>query len=140
MPLSKLSCVWDDLLVYVNTNWRNGLSLKGIGAHFQIDPSDAEHLFRRMTGTTIKRYVDELRKENLLEFIVSKKDLYGYEISCTLGFQNEQTFYRWVKRTYGKTFTNLRDEPWELGNSSHQAQPQEYSRTRHIMRRSSNAN
>jgi len=120
MSLTKLNLVCDGILVYVNSNWRSGLSLKGIGAHFQIDPSDAEHFFRRMTGTTIKRYVDQLRKQSLAEFLTSERELYGYEIGTAIGFQNEQTFYRWVRRTYGKTYTQLRNKPLEFCISVHQ--------------------
>src|SRR5437763_1474205 len=107
--MSKLDRLQDDIRSYVHANWHLGLSLKSVGSHFHVDPSDADQAFRKRTGVTIKRYVNQMRERKIVELLSNSPEMYGYEMSGVLGFQNEHSFYRWVKRTFGITYSNLRD-------------------------------
>jgi len=81
--------------------------LKRMAADVGIDAADMERLFRGATGVTIKRYIDERKKEELVDLLKNGKT-FGYEIGDTLKFRNDEAFYRWVKRAFGVPFRTVR--------------------------------
>jgi YesN/AraC family two-component response regulator len=92
---------------YVETQWMTGLTIKNIAVKFELYPTDVGRIFRREKGITIHRYIDKCRKDKLLELLKDGHPC-GYEIGYLIGFQNDITFYRWVKRTFGVPYSELR--------------------------------
>jgi methylphosphotriester-DNA--protein-cysteine methyltransferase len=88
------------LVQYIKDNWAQGPSLKHFSAKFTADAGDIERAFRRATGLPVKKYIDLQRHQKLFE-LIKDTGRYGYEIGRDLGFKNEATFYRWVKRISG---------------------------------------
>ncbi|TLY33493.1 MAG: helix-turn-helix transcriptional regulator, partial [Ignavibacteria bacterium] len=77
------------VLEYVEQHWRSGSPLKRMAADVGIDAADMERLFRGATGVTIKRYIDERKKEELVDLLKNGKT-FGYEIGDTLKFRNDE--------------------------------------------------
>ncbi len=97
----------EKVIRHIESYWDKPMRLKNLSAAFQMDSSDIERAFRTKNKTTIKRYIDLRRKEKL-GALIEEDNLCGYEIAEALGFATESTFYRWVKRHYGRTLTSLR--------------------------------
>jgi methylphosphotriester-DNA--protein-cysteine methyltransferase len=95
-----------DIVHFVELHWKQAVTVKEAAAKFEIDPADAERLFRKITGKSIAYFVREKRKE----FVVSelrRGDLFAYELARELGYREEQSFTRWVKSTFGVSWTEL---------------------------------
>lgn len=90
----------------VEKDWKK-VSVKEIAVRFQRDPSDISRLFRKAMGKTIKEFVNEKRRNHVLELIRSGSDCRGYNLAQQLGFLEERSFYRWVKKEFGVSFTEL---------------------------------
>ena len=73
-----------------------------------IHPSDLGRLFRRIKGITLKKYLDQKLKTEVIRLLI-ESDSMGYEISYQIGFSSEQSFYRWIKRVFGISFKELAD-------------------------------
>jgi AraC-like DNA-binding protein len=84
-------------------------SLKQLAEIFNADPSNLDRRFRQVEGTTIKKAIDKYRKRMLLSLLKSN-NRYGYEMAAILGFVSDHSFYRWVKRVFGRSFIDLRME------------------------------
>lgn len=83
------------------------MPIKRMAADFGMDPADMERMFRTATGSTIKRYIDERKKTQLMR-LLKEGTAFGYEIGNRLRFRNDEAFYRWVKRVFGVPFKMLR--------------------------------
>lgn len=71
-----------------------------------MDPGNLDHDFRQASGMTIGEFNNQCRKRMMLD-LVRTGGLYGYEIAAALGFKNDKTFYRWVKRQFGMSWSEL---------------------------------
>lgn len=91
----------------LKTNWQKGRSLKEIASHHRLDAGNLARAFRNREGMTVKRYLDERRREYIKRRIADPKVL-GYEIGAELGFADDLAFYRWVKRAFGVSLVKLR--------------------------------
>jgi AraC-like DNA-binding protein len=94
------------LLEFVEKDWKR-ITVKELAAQFQMYPSDISRLFRKSTGKTFRRYVNERRRQHLLEAIASSVDSRGYHFAEQLDFQEDRSFYRWVKKEFGVSFKQL---------------------------------
>ena len=90
----------------IKTNWWQGRSLKEIASHYRLDAGNLARAFRNREGMTVKRYLDDRRREYVKRRIADPKVL-GYEIGAELGFTDDLAFYRWVKRAFGVSFVKL---------------------------------
>ena len=91
----------------LKSNWRDGKTLKEIADRHRVDAGNLERAFRNQEGMTEKRYVDQQRQKHVLAQL-ARHTVLGYEIGDELGFRNDLAFYRWVKRAFGISFTELR--------------------------------
>lgn len=92
---------------HVRQHWRKGESLKEVAARFGLDPGNLDRAFKRAEGVSVKAYVDARRKE-ILEDLLRRDHLLGYEIAAELGFRSDVAFYRWVKRKLGSPYSHFR--------------------------------
>lgn len=85
--------------------------VKTMSAVFAIDPSALERVFQAALGMTVKQYVDEHRKRELLRMLRwGGGRRYGYQFAHKLEFSSDLAFYKWVKRVFGVTFNELREK------------------------------
>lgn len=92
---------------HVKSNWQAGKSLKEVAELYRVDAGNLERSFRNREGITVKHYIDQQRKEYVTSRLADKS-VRGYEIGAELGFADDLSFYRWVKRAFGSSFVKLR--------------------------------
>ena len=100
---------YDDAIMSIRNQWKRGLTLKAVAAEYGVDPGDLDRVFRRKYGVTAFAYVRSRREAYLLDRLADT-EVYGYEIGSELGFFDDWSFYRWVKRGFGISFTRLRSK------------------------------
>ncbi|MDP2209913.1 MAG: AraC family transcriptional regulator [Bacteroidota bacterium] len=103
----KRELLVEKLIDYIKNNFNNGFNNKIIAAKFKINPVYLSHVFRKTTGRTIRRFIEDCRIDKFNELINAEYKHYGYEVGYKLGFKSDYSFYRWVKRVYGKTYNEL---------------------------------
>jgi methylphosphotriester-DNA--protein-cysteine methyltransferase len=96
----------EQIVEFVEANWKQGISVKEIAGHFSVSASEAERSFRKLKRMPIKKYIQGRRKEFILDAVRNSAPS-GYEVGFELGFQEEQSFYRCVKKSFGMTWTEL---------------------------------
>lgn len=94
-------------ILYIVDHWREGFTLKDVAARFNLDPGNLDRQFRQRTGTTVSAYVRTQRRAYVIERLRDGA-VYGYQIGTELGFRNDCSFYRWVERTFGASFAELK--------------------------------
>ena len=92
---------------YIKIRWQEGNNLNEIAKMHGLDAGNLSRAFRNREGITAKQFIDKKRKEYVLRQ-VSKDILFGHEIGTKLGFHDDLAFYRWVTRTFGASFAELR--------------------------------
>jgi len=97
----------DRLKEFIRKNLRATLGLKEISTAFGKDPGDLDRAFRSVEEMTIKNYIDIKLKEKVQQRLADG-GVKGYQIARELGFYSEQSFYRWSKRVFGSSFSELR--------------------------------
>ncbi len=91
---------------FVQSHWKTVQTMKGVAMQYNVDAANLTRCFRHVTGVTPKRYLDNLRRQFVVEQIRRNLPL-GYEIGAQLGFENDLSFYRWVKRAFGCPYREL---------------------------------
>ena len=97
----------DQAIEYIRLDWKQGKTLQEIANMYGVDPGNLDRVFRNAEGITEKHFVDQMRKEYVLARLKLDAVL-GYEIGQELGFQDDLSFYRWVKRAFGVCLHELR--------------------------------
>ncbi len=92
---------------HIKTHWQQGQSLKQVAVKFGVDAGNLDRAFRKQEGMPAKEFLDRKREERLL-LLITDHTRYGHEIGTELGFLNGFAFYRWVRRMFGVSFTELR--------------------------------
>lgn len=98
---------YDAAIERIVTHWKSGASLKEIAAAHGVDAGDLDRAFRLRHGVTASGFV-RARREEYLRARLDGSRVYGYEIAGELGFPDDVSFYRWVKRSFGIPFSRLR--------------------------------
>lgn len=91
---------------YVHTNWQTGESLKQISSRFSVDPPSLARVFRNTHGITVKRFIDAERAK-VVRALLRSNNIPGYKVAKEIGM-DDLTFYRWVKRVFGKSLKELK--------------------------------
>lgn len=89
------------MILYIQKHYRK-LTLEEIAAQFHYSQTNLNRVFRKYTGTTIGRYIRELRlmqAENLL----SSSQLSVEEIAAEVGYEDISYFIGQFKNAYGAT-------------------------------------
>jgi AraC-like DNA-binding protein len=94
---------------YIRKNISRPLYVGKIAYELGVDPGNLDRCFRNAYGFTIKQCIDKQKKTKLLK-LLANNEKYGYEIAYEIGFRNDLSFYRWVKRVTGRTYTELTKE------------------------------
>jgi AraC-like DNA-binding protein/mannose-6-phosphate isomerase-like protein (cupin superfamily) len=97
-----------DMIMYINENFRT-LSLVKLAQHFNLEKSYCSRLIKAVAGKTYK----EMVRDNQMRFakhLLQNSDMRIYEISYSLGFENQETFIRTFKKTFGKSPSAYRQQ------------------------------
>jgi len=109
---------------FVRLHWKGIRTMQGVAASFRVDPANLTRCFRYETGATPKRFLDDRRKEYVIEHL-RRGNLLGYQVGAQLGFGDDLSFYRWVKRAFGLSYRNLlteiHNEKWEKAPYGHRS-------------------
>lgn len=100
------------VLSYLDANLSSPLTVEGVAGTFYMNPSYLNQLFRRVTGTTMGKYVAYKRVIAAREKI--RKGQSAYDAAMQSGFRDYSTFFR----TYKKFFKNV---PSNAGNDKEES-------------------
>ena len=90
-----------DVLAFLNTHFRENISIAEIASKINIDSSYLSHIFREQVGISLWKYVIYRRIYFCNEMI---RKNFSIEESCyQAGFQNYSNFYRLYKKYMGMT-------------------------------------
>jgi AraC-like DNA-binding protein len=73
-----------------------------------MDCGNLDRVFRNKHGIPVKRFIDDQRRKYLIR-LVANNNQYGYELASQIGIANDHTFYRWVKKQFGVSYSVLRE-------------------------------
>ena len=91
----------DRILSYIESNYKNKISLDDAAREFLISKSTLSKLFQNRLNISFYRYVTQRRLINAKKRIEKGESLDKLGISC--GFNDYATFYRAFKKEYGLT-------------------------------------
>ncbi len=80
-------------MVYIHENYHQRLSLSTISGILHVSANYLSRLFRKETGKTITRYIQQIRLEHALVLLAEGRRSIS-EIAYTVGYQNYRDFYR----------------------------------------------
>ena len=90
------------ILLYLNQNFQNEISLQALSATFGYSPSYLSRYFKNCFGVGINQYINILRLRNAMLLLQEGNNTHTY---CALesGFTSIRTFYRVFKQEFGCT-------------------------------------
>jgi AraC-like DNA-binding protein len=91
----------------LTTEYRNALSIEKLADSLHVSPYHLCRVFRRETGLTIHRYLNQLRMHSSLERI-SRPDEEISRVALDLGYASHSHFTQTFNRTFGLTPSALR--------------------------------
>jgi YesN/AraC family two-component response regulator len=100
--LGKYSLAVRNVIIAVEFNLKEPLSLSILARQFGIDPSNLSHQFTREMGITLTAFINKKRLE-YAKHLLAGSALYIQEIAEECGFQDINYFCRLFKRKYGMT-------------------------------------
>ncbi len=101
---SKILPLAQDILIYLQNNYLQPLSLEEIAEHFGYSKSRFSHIFNSYFGCALVNYINGLRCRYALELMKEKNNTIT-EIALASGFESTRTFYRAFKKCFGSTPT-----------------------------------
>lgn len=91
------------IIRYVNENYRDSnMSLDSIAKCIGLSPSYATAVFKKLTGKTIMKYVDQVRMAQAKRLLV-ETDMINRDIIMEVGYVDEANFLRKFKHIEGVT-------------------------------------
>jgi AraC-like DNA-binding protein len=93
----------DEIRAYIEqTCLKYEFSIQNVAEYFHMSYSGFSHYFKRTTGVSCKKYVDEYRTEQAIERIMNSLDSLD-TIAQDVGFANASSFIRSFKKITGRT-------------------------------------
>lgn len=83
-----------EVLKYIDKNFAEDLSLKGLSAKFGYVPNYFSDLFNKFTDMHLKEYVNRRRVNEVVRLKALRPDEPLFRLSTECGFKSEKTFYR----------------------------------------------
>lgn len=97
------SPVVQQIIDYVQANYRYDISLGGIAEQLRLDPSHVSRLFRQELQVTFIEYLISVRLEKAKELLVAGGSIPIKEIGTAVGYENPRSFNRMFKKYEGIT-------------------------------------
>lgn len=100
--------LYNDIVDYVRHNIHTPLTVQGVAEKFGYNPKYISHLFKTMSGDTLKQYIinRKIEESNLL---LTDTNLTIIEISGMLGFTDNHNFMRTYKKVTGMSPSEYRN-------------------------------
>ncbi len=89
-----------DVLLYLNTNYMNQITIDDILKFCPLSRSHFHALFKKETGTTLIRYLNDIRCQKAGELLATTKETI-LDIALACGFNNFSHFCHTFKEVYG---------------------------------------
>jgi two-component system response regulator YesN len=105
----------DNIIDYLHKNFNQEITLEKLSELFYLNPSYCSTLFKKHTGTNYSLYVNQLRIDKASQLLLDE----GLSISLiarTVGFSNEEYFFRVFKKITGQTPSEFRRRAAELSS------------------------
>ncbi|MEY8415495.1 response regulator transcription factor [Tissierella praeacuta] len=93
----------NDILQYINTNYRNDIQLNQCAKNFHISANQINRLFKKYFDMTFIKYLNKFRIDKAIELMHNKEDITIKEIAIEVGFNNLNYFYKTFKLITGDT-------------------------------------
>lgn len=91
--------ITSEIIQYTKKHYREDLSLKSIGEHFNYNSAYLGKKFRKDTGKTYLTYLEEIRMEKAKDILLNS-NLMVYEIAEMVGYSNVDYFYKKFKNHF----------------------------------------
>lgn len=85
-------------LIYINENYAENICLKSISEKFGYTENYFSKLFNDYTGMNLREYINRKRISEFNRMKEENPKLAAYKIALLCGFDNENTFYRALKK------------------------------------------
>ena len=97
---SKNAMIISQITNYINNNYSEKITLDFLAEKCFIDKYHLCHIFRKETGMTI---IDFINQKRMVEagILLKSTDDSVFDISCNVGFQNQNYFGQLFKKLYG---------------------------------------
>lgn len=83
-----------EVLKYIDTNFADEISLKGLSEKFGYVPNYFSDLFNKFTDMHLKEYVNRRRINEVIRLKATRPDEPLFRLATECGFKSEKTFYR----------------------------------------------
>ena len=97
-----------DILQYISENFTNELNSEYIAKKFSVSRSKLDRDFKRFTGITVHSYVEVCRLNQAKYLLQFRKDISVGDIAALCGFENENYFFPFFKKSVGTTPAEFR--------------------------------
>lgn len=99
--------VLDDVVYYINHNYRDNIKLETIAPLFGYNSSYLGKIFNKRFGENFNSYIDHVRINHSKELLI-QKSLKVYEISELVGYKNVDYFHKKFKKYVGESPAEFR--------------------------------
>lgn len=99
---SKNHDVIKKALLYISEHFNSQLTLEDVAAHVHLHPSYFSTLFKQMTGSSFKEYLNMVRIEESKR-LLSNTDFSIIDIAVAVGFEDQSYFSKVFKKYTGLT-------------------------------------
>ncbi|WP_199619335.1 response regulator transcription factor [Paenibacillus alkalitolerans] len=94
---------------YIAANYMKDISLTEAAAYLGLHPSYIGQLFKKETGESFVRCVNQIRIDKAKELLTSREKISLEKIAGCVGFENRRTFYKVFRKYTGQTPGQYRD-------------------------------
>ncbi len=94
--------IMDDIIYYIEHNYRSNLRLETIATLFGYNSSYLGKIFNRIQGESFNVYVDKMRV-NMAKELLNNKELKVYEIAEKVGYKNVDYFHKKFRKYVGQS-------------------------------------
>jgi AraC-like DNA-binding protein len=88
-----------DIIAFINGNYKT-ITLSRLAEHFSFSVAHCSRLIKSLAGKNFSALVRDIRNRHARSLLVSS-NIKIYDISYSLGYENQETFIRNFKKDYG---------------------------------------
>lgn len=119
------------ILMYLNENFREPLTVETLSEYFGYSRSRFSHLFKANLGYSLPRYLNTLRIRYAAELLLST-DMTVTQIALESGFNNTHTFYTAFRSVFNQTPAEFLREQGSVSEDAAQPKLNENEDTLHV--------
>ncbi len=102
---------------YIEKHLEEPLSLEALAGVAHFSPYHFHRLFAAFTGETLFQYIQRLRLEKAIFWLLAQPHLDITEVALRCGFANSSSFAKAFKAYYGVPASKIKDSPIQLNES-----------------------